>query len=330
MTAAPLRSSLALTAAIAITLNPPVSIKSAALDIVKVRTTSYPSMAALYVALGAGFFAEQGLQIEPVEMMSGATLVPALLRGDIDVLPIETIPALFNSIARGGRLRIVGSQMQYVGACAHGGIFTTRAFAQSGALERADLLRGRTYSMSTFPASMYLFDQALKPLGLSTNDLTAVDVPDSARIEALRTGRLDLAMMTEPTVMRATRAGDVMWKSTIDLAPKLDYSVIVFGPTLLDSRPGVGQRFMTAYLRGVRQYVQGKTARNLDLLVTPLGLDRETLTEICWPPVSVDGQINTAALMAYEQWLAAKGAVDRLMAPAEIIDARFLGSETVR
>ena len=327
---APFRSSLALAAALTIVVGLPASVKSAAPDIVKVRTTAYPSMAPFFVALGAGFFAEQGLQIEPIEMMSGATLVPALLRGDIDVLPIETIPALFNSIARGGRLRIVGSQMQYVAGCAHGGIFTTRAFAQSGALRRADLLRGRTYSMSTFPASMYLFDQALKPLGLSTNDLTAVDVPDSARIEALRTGRLDLAMMTEPTVTRATRAGNVMWKSTIELAPKLDYSVMVFGPTLLDSRPGVGQRFMAAYLRGVRQYVQGKTARNLDLLVKPLGLDREMLADICWPPVNVDGQVNAASLVAYEQWLAAKGAVDRLIAPAEIIDARFLGLEPVR
>jgi len=296
-------------------------------DVVKVRTSGFPVMAPFFVALAEGFFAEQGLQVEPVEMMAGASLVPALLRGDIDVLPVETVPAIFNAIARGGRLRIVGSQMQYGTGCAHHALVAARALAQSGALDRADLLRGRTYSMGTSLVSAYMFDRALEPLGLSTNDLNVVQIPDAARPEALRTGRLDLAMLTEPSVTRALRAGHVMWKSPLQLVPRFDFAVIVFGPNLLDSRPGVGQRFMTAYLRGVRQFLLGKTPRNLDLLTKSIGIDRETLADMCWPPVTADAQVNAAALMSYQQWLVAKGMVDRIVTPAEMIDARFLGSQ---
>src|SRR5262249_42947326 len=101
-------------------------------------------------------------------------------------------------------------------------------------------------------------------------------------------------------------------------------SVVLYGPGLLDARPDVGRRFMTAYLRGVRQYALGKTAHNIDLIVRPLGLDRDALARACWPSVSPDGTVAVASLLEFQQWSVATHLVDRAISSNELLDLQFL------
>ena len=115
-----------------------------------------------------------------------------------------------------------------------------------------------------------------------------------------------------------------MWKSATAVLPRFQYAVILFGPNLLDKRAGVGERFLRAYLRGVGQFLLGKTPHNVDLLQTFLHFDRETLTRMCWSPMTADGRLNTDSLMAFQSWLVARKAVDRPLRPDELIDVRFL------
>jgi NitT/TauT family transport system substrate-binding protein len=295
----------------------------------KVRSASYSSWAPLYIAQADGFFAQEGLEIDQIEMSSGGTLVPALIRGDIDVLPMEVAPAIFNAIARGGRLRVVGSQIQGNSACLNSGLVTTKATLDSGILKDPMRLRGRKFSVGTNMLVRYVLDEALKPTSLTSDDLETVEVPESARIEALRTGRIDIARMGEPQLSRAlAQPGLVLWKSESAFLSRFQYSVILFGPSLLDERSGVGERFFRAYLRGVQQFLQGKTPHNLDLLEAFLHFDRETLTKICWSPVNADARVNVDSLMTFQKWLIAKKAVDRALQPDEIMDMRFLDAAT--
>lgn len=294
-------------------------------EILKIRSTPYIVMGPLYIAQTDGYFAREGLEMEVVDMAAGSTLVPALVRGDIDVLPMEVTPAIFNAIARGGRLRVVASQLQYGAGCTNSALVVTQGTSASGILNDAARLRGRSFSVGANLVVRYILDESLKPLGLTSDDLTAVEVPDSARVEALRAGRLDLALLSEPNLSRTlAQSGFVMWKRASDVLPRFQYAVILFGPSLLDRRPGVGERFMRAYLRGVGQFLQGKTAHNLDLLETFLHLDRETLTRMCWAPMTPDARPNADSLMAFQRWLMARNAVDRPLKPEALIDTRFL------
>ena len=296
-----------------------------ALETLKVRSTAYPAMAPLYIAQMDGFFAHEGLEIQQVQMAAGGTLVPALIRGDIDVLPMEVTPAIFNAIARGGRLRVVGSQIQYNSTCTASAMVTTQATADSGILRDPARLRGRKFSIGTNLLVQYVLDEMLKPVGLTSEDLEAVEVPESARAEALRTGRLDIALLGEPQLSRTlSQPGYAMWKDTAEVIPRFQFAVILFGPTLLDRRPGVGERFFRAYLRGVQQFLQGKTPHNLDLLEALVHLDRETLTRMCWTSVNADVKVNMDSLMAFQTWLMARKDVDRALQPSEILDTRFL------
>jgi NitT/TauT family transport system substrate-binding protein len=294
-------------------------------DTLKVRSTAYPAMAPLYIAQVDGFFAQEGLEIQQVQMSAGGTVVPALIRGDIDVLPMEVTPAIFNAIARGGRLRVVGSQIQYNSACTGSAMVTTQATADSGILGDPARLRGRKFSIGTNLLVQYVLDEMLKPLGLTSDDLEPVEVPESARAEALRTGRLDIALLGEPQLSRTlSQPGYAMWKNTAEVHPRFQFAVILFGPSLLDGHPGVGERFFRAYLRGVQQFLQGKTPHNLDVLEALTHLDRETLMRMCWTSVNADARVNMDSMMAFQRWLLARKDVDRALQPSEILDTRFL------
>ena len=295
-----------------------------ALEVVKMRTSTHTSMSAVFIARTEGYFAQEGLDVQPIEMAAGSALIPALVRGDVDVLPTEIMPAIFNAIARDGRLRIVGSLLQFRSGCAHSGIVVTPALAAGGRLDSAAGLRGLRFSVGTNLAVRYMLDTILRPSGLTSDDLEALEVPESARVEAVKNGRLDLTLIGEPKLSRALKDGLVMWKRSIDVLPDFQYSVILFGPNLLDRRPGIGERFMRAYLRGVRQYLQGKTPRNLELLGQFLELDRQTLTDMCWSPVNPDGRLNTASLLAFQDWLIGRKLEDRALSLSEMIDTRFL------
>ena len=297
---------------------------SRTIDVVKVRTSPYTIMAPYFIGKAEGYFARQGIQVEDVEMATGSAIVPALIRGDIDVLPTAITPGLFNAIIRGGRIRAVASQLRFGNTCSHLGIVVTRALYDSGVLSDPARLRGRTYSLGANVATDYIFDAALRPLGLTTNDLKGIDVPDAASIEALRTGRLDLSLVAEPTLARSREAGQVEWKSAASVLPGFQYAVVLYGPNLLDAKPDVGRRFLIAYLQAVQQFVLGKTARNLDVLTKPLGMDRDLLSKICWPPANADGDMNSPSILAFESWLLDHGQIDRTLPLQEILDTRFL------
>jgi NitT/TauT family transport system substrate-binding protein len=97
---------------------------------------------------------------------------------------------------------------------------------------------------------------------------------------------------------------------------------------LLDQDPEAGKRFMTAYLKAVRQYNQGKTERNLDILAKHTELDRELLRRACWPVMRDDGQVNLQSLIEFQSWAQTKGLIDRPVTADQLWDASFINHAT--
>jgi NitT/TauT family transport system substrate-binding protein len=85
----------------------------------------------------------------------------------------------------------------------------------------------------------------------------------------------------------------------------------------LKKNPEAGRRFMVAYLKGVRQYNQGKTERNLEIMSKHTRLDKSILQDACWPQISDDGGINTQSVLDFQDWAVAKGLQDSKKLSAE-------------
>lgn len=114
------------------------------------------------------------------------------------------------------------------------------------------------------------------------------------------------------------------WLRVGERLPGFQIGLLTYGPNLLEANPEVGDRLMTAYLKGVRQYNQGKTARNMEVLKQYTELDEDVLESSCWPAFRNDGTVAAKTVAEFEQWGMSQGLLDAVVDPAQLIDMRFV------
>ena len=292
---------------------------------IKVRTMPYLTFSVFQLAQKEGLFAQQGLTVDLIDMDSSAPVIPALARGDLDVLPAVMSPAVFNAIARGAEIRMVAAASELIqGGCTTTAIVANHAIAAGGRLGHADGWKNLRVAGSRAPFSGFLLDKILKPMGINEDQLQHVDIPDQIEAETIRSGRADVGIMSEPWLTRALAANDVtLWKPLQDVAPGFQYTVVLYGPSLLRAHRDVGLRFMVAFLEAVRRFDQGKTARNMDVVASATGLDRNLLSRACWPAVRANATVNTTGALEFQSWARDRGLVDRLLPLSGFHDASF-------
>jgi ABC-type nitrate/sulfonate/bicarbonate transport system substrate-binding protein len=291
----------------------------------RVIMAPYMSNAPLYIAQQEGYFAAEGLDVEFVDLEDTESMV-ALIQGDLDVMTDLVGAGLLNAISMDTPIRIVADKgyMDPTG-CTVNAIMARSALLESGALESREGLRGRIISFEPETLDGYVLETALAPFGLNADDVQAVDVPRPAEIDGFASESLDLTSTSEPWVTRIAQAGyGGIWRSLQEVLPDMQYAVFVYGPTLLQENPEAGRRFMTAYLRAVRQYNEGKTERNMELLGEFTGQDEAFLQEACWPAFRSDGSINTQSILDFQAWAFEKELVDGLLTTEQFWDPSFV------
>jgi NitT/TauT family transport system substrate-binding protein len=293
----------------------------------KVVSSPYLSFAPLFIAHEEGFFAEQGLQIEFIEMGDASKAIPSLIKGDLDVMGDAIWPSQFNAIARGAGIKIVADKGYLLsGRCASTAVMARRNLVEEKKLENPSQIKGRRVGINQASSPMgYFLEKILTQAGLNLDDVNKFLIPHPARAEAFRKGTIDLTIVSEPWVTRISQAGHaVAWIPLYQVAPDFQLALLMFGPNLLEKTPEVGKRFMVAYLKAVRQYNQGKTEPNLKILATHTGLDKEFLKECCWQPLRDDGKINIQSVMDFQSWALKKGFLDTVVPPSQFWDPTFI------
>ena len=76
----------------------------------------------------------------------------------------------------------------------------------------------------------------------------------------------------------------------------------MFGPNLLEKNPEAGKKFLVAYMQGIQEYNQGKTARNLEIIGKYLEMDEAALNEAYWTPIYADARIVSADILSWESF----------------------------
>jgi len=74
----------------------------------------------------------------------------------------------------------------------------------------------------------------------------------------------------------------------------------------------------------VRQYNEGKTERNLDILEQATELDRDLLEQGCWPPIIIDGSHDLQSMIDFQSWAQEKDLLDNIATEEQMWDSRFL------
>ena len=293
----------------------------------RIGLVPYISNTILRIAESEGYFDEQDIDVEFVQFTNTNDLIPLILSGELDAGPPSANAAFFNAIAQGGNIKIIFPLTDFVVKDCATVAFLARTsdiqagnFADKNNWKDAKLVVS-TQGLNSIPG--YVLGKVLEPVGLDVEDMKIQIVDIAAQEEALRNNQVDIVYAVEPAVTRMIEKGDIsILENAEQYVPGLASSIIVAGPKIIDN-PDVGKRFAIAYLKAVRQYMQGKTVRNVELAVELTKLSPELVSKMCWSNSSQNGILNVQSLLDYEQWLIKRGLLDKQLDPSVFYDSSF-------
>ncbi|MCW2684865.1 MAG: transporter substrate-binding protein [Blastococcus sp.] len=226
------------------------------------RTVSYGTIsgsssdAALFMGIEAGFFEEEGVEIEIVDFNSGALVVPPLATGDLDVGSGSPSAGLFNAVAQGVQIKIVAEKARVVPP-GHMAFLVSKALVDSGEFQDVADLKGRTVALGGVGT---VADRALAEWlaegGLTVADVNVTQVAYGDQIAALQNGSIAAAVGLEPSVSTAVAKGAaVRWGGSTDVVPGTQVaSAILFNEAFATDERDLATDFLRAYVRSVRAY----------------------------------------------------------------------------
>jgi len=287
----------------------------------------FVSHAPFHIALAEGYFAEQGLDVETVAFQFTTDAFPALVQGQVDVMAGLTTSGLINAIAGGVNLKIVADKGHISETGCDGYAVVARSkLLEDGTLTDVASLRGMHIQSELADLLGFLTEKLLRTGNLTLDDVQVERLIPPMWPEAMKEGTIDVHFgVTEPWITRIVEPGyGQLWNSYGEYVPGQQFAVVMFGPSLLGENREVGKRFMVAFLKGVRQYNEGKTDRNLDILTEALGLERQELEQCCWVSINGDGQVDLDTLLEFQDWAVEKGYVDAPITADQLYDPSFI------
>lgn len=295
-------------------------------DHVTVAVLPFLSVVPFHIAAEEGYFAAQNLDVEFVRLGRDQEIMSSLARGQVDVASgLVTLNEL-NLAAMGVKVRMIATLSKLdPDACTYAAILTRREHLESGALLDPERIVRLKFDVNVATPHGYWVDQLLGPMGLTIEDLDVLDLPPPAAIPSLINGAVDVTVLSEPhsgLLLQSEEA--VVWERVDRFVPGYAFSVVKYGPTILEERPEVGERFAVAMLQAARQFNLGKTARNLALVESFTGLTAEQAAAACWAPIPDDARIDADVFRGYQEWNVAHGLLDRVLAEDELFDHSFI------
>ncbi len=291
----------------------------------KVVILPFISFAPYWIAQDNGYFAEQGLNVELIDMTNQSDTLPAMLGGQVDVTSGQVYAAMFNAAAKDSGVKIVADK-GYIDpdSCENIAVIGRKGLFDAGPL-KAEQLAGS--KMTIIPGSWnnYYLDKLLEASNLTNTTASNTAMGSPAVLEALNAGQVEITVQNEPWVTRMTEAGHVRFTPGIaELMPNSESAVMLYGPKLLGDNGEVGNRFMLAYLKAVREYNEGKTDSNVEILSKYTKLPADILQKMCWPALHPDGTMNLESVMDFQNWAVEQGLVATPATEEQLFDTSFI------
>lgn len=209
--------------------------------------------------------------------------------------------------------------------CVYLSLVVRKKLVESGKLNSLRDLKGQRIATNPMSAKAYFLEKLLNTGALTSNDIEIVDMTDAVMFDALKNETLDAAVMSEPWLTRILQTGHaVSWIPAPKVIPNFQYMFVLYGPTLLKKNPEAGRRLMIAFLKAIRQYNQGKTERNLKILVKHTGLDQDILRQACWLPAHHEGRVHVQSVLDFQAWALKKGLLDKEVPQNQFWDPSFI------
>lgn len=222
--------------------------------VVKVGMKQVVSDAGILIGMAKGYYKDLGIKIEPVQFNSGQEMINALAAGQLDVGAAVTASGLFNAMSRDIPVKIVADKGINIAGKGYYRLVIRKDLVNT--IKDYSDLRGRKIAVvGTASLDEIALDRVLNKGGMTTKDVDMQVIrafPDM--LVSLANKSIDAAMVIEPFVAVGIAKGIIdAWKDPADYDPDAQTALLVFG-TSLTTRPEVANRFMTAYVKSLRDY----------------------------------------------------------------------------
>lgn len=296
------------------------------LEVVRFYNQPFIARAPIYIAKEEGFFKEEGIDLEFVKLNTPAEALILLMQGALDVSYGPVTPGMFNAVKEGKRIKLTAGTVFYE----KGNKSSAFVIRKNGGTLNTDqslLIRSLAGKKVANPVLgdffHYLVETLFKNNGVAFKDQDLRIMPFPLIASSIEKGILDAGTLTEPlitplinkNIISVIAAGDVISGPS---------TFIVYGPNLLDKKPNLGIRFMRAYLKGCKQYREGKTQRNISIIKKYIGLDEGILAAIDWPVIRPEGILDSEIIKKYQDWALKKKYITEEINVDSMIDFNFI------
>jgi NitT/TauT family transport system substrate-binding protein len=227
-----------------------------AADVVRLGIAQTMSDSGYYVAQAKGYFGEAGIALEITPFKSAAGMVAPLGTGELDVGGGTVSAGLYNAATRGVKVKIVADEGSMRPGYGYSSLLVRKDLLDSGRYKTfADLKGMKIAAAAPGSGSASAINEALKKGGLKFSDADVVYMAFPDQLAAYRNKGIDASISTEPTTTLIRDEGLAVRIGGNDtLYPGQQTAVVFYSANFIDARRLIAERFMRAYLRGVRDY----------------------------------------------------------------------------
>jgi NitT/TauT family transport system substrate-binding protein len=294
---------------------------SAAVQKVNVAYSSISgNNAPLWVTLDRGFFRKYGLEVQAVLIESGTTAAQSLISGDVSFAHMAGAAVMQSNLRGADTLMIAGVVNTLI----------FQLYTDKG-ITRPDQLKGKTVGVTRFGSSTdFAMRYALEKYGLEPNkDVTILQLGNvPALLSALEGGKLQAAMLSPPTTLRAKKAGFPVLADLQMLGLEYQHTGVATTRTLIKSKPDLVRDFMRAYVEGIH-YAKTHRKETLDILAKYLRTDdkdilEETYESIMATLVPEKPYPTLKGIQIMLREMGARDATARAARPEQFVDLTFI------
>jgi NitT/TauT family transport system substrate-binding protein len=290
------------------------------------------SDAGFYLALDRGYFAEEGLDVEPVSIGSGGRMIPALGAGQVEVGGGGMSAALINAIARDVPLRLIADKGSLRQGFGYESLIVRKDLFESGAVTTVPDLKGRKIALnSTTSMDFFLLNGALESGGVRLDDTVLEEISFSDMIAALANGSVDAAISLEPIATAIVHQGVGIKLLTLEsVMPNAQVGVIMYAPHFMRDQPEAARRFAIAYLRGMRDHNRAFTTGErrdeaIQTLIKHTSIKDPLVYDTMVPPgLNPDGYINLDGVMAAQEFWRRSNLLQATLPAESVVDHSYV------
>lgn len=287
--------------------------------------------AGVYTALSQGYFKEQGIDIQLVNFRSAAVMVPSLAKGELDVGGGSPSAGLYNAAAREITIRVVADRGTVHPKGYH--VWMIRKDLV-GSIKDGKDLKGKSIAVPAKGTTSHAEVLAvLEQAGLTEQDIKLVELGFPEMGAAFSNKGIDLGLVVEPFVLVNQQQGFAeVWKTSDQVFPGHTVSVLLYSPKFISERGDVAERFMVAYLKGVRDYNDaffkgdaGKKAAVVKALLANTTIKNATdFDKMGMPAMNPNGRVNVDSLAKDQEIFRKAGLVQKPADMTKLVDHRFV------